>query len=76
MQIEAGKPENGHDVTRILELAQNLAQQYVGFSPSQKRQVVDSVFLNLRLDTINLCGDYRLPFAILVENRNSPVNSG
>lgn len=63
-RIEAGKQENNTDAAKILELAQRLPQQYLMFAPPQKRQVVDSVFLNLRLDTVNLCGEYRLPFSI------------
>ena len=75
-QIAAGRQENNSDAAKILELAQRLSQQYVVFSPTQKRQVVDSVFLNLRLDTVNLCGEYRLPFSILAESRGRPLNSG
>jgi len=71
-QIVAGKQENNSDAAKILELAQCLSQQYVIFSPVQKRQVVDSVFLNLRLDDVTLCVDYRLPFSILAENRSCP----
>jgi len=75
-QIKTGKQENSRDAATILELAQHLAQQYVTFPPPQKRQIVDSVFLNLRLDTVNLCGNYRLPFSILAENSHRPLNSG
>jgi len=75
-QIEAGKPENSHDAARILELAQHLAEQYVTFPSPQKRQITDSVFLNLRLDDVTLCGDYKLPFSILAENDNHPLDSG
>jgi hypothetical protein len=75
-QIKAGKREDNRDAAKILELAQRLPQQYLMFPPPQKRQVVDSVFLNLRLETINLYGDYRLPFSILAENRDRPLNSG
>ena len=75
-RIETGKQENNSNAAKILELAQRLPQQYLMFAPPQKRQVVDSVFLNLRLDTVNLCGEYRLPFSILAENRGHPLNSG
>jgi DNA invertase Pin-like site-specific DNA recombinase len=75
-QIEAGQQEDNGDAAKILELAQRLPEQYLTFTPPQKRQVVDSVFLNLRLDTVNLCGDYRLPFSILADNHTRPLKSG
>lgn len=68
-QIAAGKQEDNGDAAKILELAQLQPQQYLMLTPPQKHQVVDSVFLNLRLDAVNLCGDYRLPFSILAKNR-------
>lgn len=75
-EIKTGRQTKGDDAARILELTQNLAAQYVTLSADQKRRVVDSVFLNLRLDDISLCGDYRLPFSILAENGNHPPESG
>jgi len=75
-QVESGKQVNSYDAAKILELTQLLAAKYVTFPSPKKRQIVDSVFLNLRLDDISLCGAYRLPFAILAENRTHPLNSG
>ncbi len=75
-QTKAGKQENGRDAAKIIELAQHLAEQYVTFPPPQRRQIVDSVFSNLQLEDVNLCGDYRLPFSILAENSHRPLNSG
>ena len=54
----------------------NLVAQYVTLPAGQKRRVVDSVFLNLSLDGVSVCGDYRLPFSILAENGEHPLNSG
>jgi len=75
-QIKEGKEDNNGNAAEILELAQHLAKQYVTFSPPQKRQITDSVFLNLRLDDATLCADYWLPFSILAENDDHPLNSG
>ena len=75
-QTEAGKQENGRDAAKIIELAQHLAEQHVTFPPPQRRQIVDSVFSNLQLENVNLCGNYRLPFSILAENHLCPLNSG
>ena len=72
----AGKRGNNSNAARILELAQRLSQQYVVFSTLPKRQVVDLVSLNLRLDAVDLCGQYRLPFSILVESHRRPLKSG
>ena len=58
----------------IIELAQGLSERFVTFSTPKKRQVVDAVFSNLRLDRATLLGDYRLPFSILAENSSSPLN--
>ena len=74
--IEAGKQENSRNAAEILEPAQHLAEQYVTFPSFQKRQIIDSVFLKLRLDDVNLCADYKLPFSILAENGDHPLNSG
>jgi len=73
-QIETGKQENIRDPAKILELAQHLAGQYVTLPAPQKRQIADSVFSNLQLDDVTLCGNYRLPFSILAENGNHPLN--
>jgi len=73
-QIETGKQENSRDPAKILELAQHLAGQYVTLPAPQKRQIADSVFSNLQLDDVTLCGNYRLPFSILAENGNHPLN--
>ncbi|GAG46535.1 unnamed protein product, partial [marine sediment metagenome] len=73
-QIETGKQENSRDPAKILELAQHLAGQYVTLPAPQKRQIADSVFSNLQLDDVTLCGNYRLPFSILAENGDHPLN--
>jgi hypothetical protein len=68
------RPERSTNMAKILELAQNLAGQYITLPAPQKRQIADSVFSNLQLDDVILCGDYRLPFSILAENGNHPLN--
>jgi site-specific DNA recombinase len=75
-EITQGKRDYSSEPVRIIELAQNLSTQYVTLKPPQKRQIVNSVLSNLELDDITLCGTYRLPFAILAENANHPLNSG
>ena len=75
-QIETGQLKNGDKPVKILELAQHLATQYVTLPSPKKRKIADSVFLNLRLDHVTLCGNYRLPFSILAENGTRPLNSG
>ncbi len=74
--IQTGKQTKCGDAVKVLELAQHLAAQYVALPAGQKRRVVDSVFLNLSLDGVSVCGDYRLPFSILAENGDHPLNSG
>ena len=73
-QVKKGNNEDGCCPAKVFELTQNLSLRYVTFSPSQKRQVVESVFSNLQLDDVNLCGQYRLPFSILAKNAGSPLN--
>ena len=75
-QIPAGERQDGRRAAEVSELAQTLTPQYVTLSAPQKRQISQSVFLNLRLDHVSLCGDCRLPFSILVENGTCPLNSG
>jgi hypothetical protein len=74
--LENGKTPDSDPPLKILELAQDPANQYVTFQTPKKRHVVDSVLLNLRPDNVTLCADYRLPFSILAENGNHPPNSG
>jgi TolA-binding protein len=73
--LQTGKQTQGGDAAKVLELAQHLARQYDTLPAGQKRRVVDSVFLNLSLDGVSVCGDYRLPFSILAENGDHPLNS-
>jgi DNA invertase Pin-like site-specific DNA recombinase len=75
-EITHGKREYSGEPVRIIELAQNLSAQYVTLKPPQKRQIANSVFSNLELDDVTLCGTYRLPFAILAENANRPLKCG
>jgi len=75
-QIKAGKQENNRDAVKIIEIAHHLVEQYITFPSPQKRQIVDSVFSNLKLKGANLCRYYRLPFSILVENNRHPLKSG
>ena len=46
----------------------------VTLKPPKKRQIADSVFSNIELNGVNLCAEYKLPFAILAENANRPFN--
>ena len=73
-QTKSGLQEDTGGPVKILELAQHLSRQYVTLKPPQKRQIADSVFSNLELDGVSLCAEYRLPFAILAENGNHPLN--
>ena len=71
-QIKKGGYEKRCDPVRILELAQNLSGQYLKLSSHGKRQIVKTVFSNLRLNDVTLYGDYKLPFAILAKNALCP----
>ena len=73
-QTKLGLQEDSGGPLKILELAQHLSRQYVTLKPSQKRQIANSVFSNLELDSVTLCAEYRLPFAILAKNANRPFN--
>lgn len=75
-EVKTGEQAKGDDAARILELTQTLSSQYVTLPANGKRRVVDSVFLNLHLNGVSVRGDYRLPFAILAENSNHPLESG
>ena len=73
-QLRTGQEENSSKPAQILELAQHLADQYVTLPSPKKRQIVNSTFLNLQLDDVNLCAEYRLPFSILAENAHRPLD--
>jgi hypothetical protein len=75
-EIAHGKQKSSDEPIRIIELAQNLASQYVTLKPPQKRHIINCVLSNLELNGVTLCGTYRLPFAILAENANRPLKCG
>jgi hypothetical protein len=71
-ELTHGKREYSGEPIRIIELSQH----HLTLKPPQKRQIANSVFSNLELDNVTLCGTYRLPFAILTENANRPLDCG
>lgn len=72
--IEKGKQENSQEPAKILEIAQDLSAKYITLESLQERQITHSVFSNLQLDGVTLCGQYRLPFAILADNSAHSLN--
>jgi site-specific DNA recombinase len=61
-----------HDETadiavKAFELSQNLRTQWVGADYAEKRRLLEIVFLNFRLDDVNLVPTTRKPFDLLAE---------
>ena len=67
-QVRAEADQDEIRKSMILKLAEDLLEKFPTLQPAQKRQIVDSVLVNVRLDRTVLAADYTLPFSILAES--------
>ena len=64
--------DRSHDETaelaaKVFELSQTLRQQWLTADYAAKRRILEIVFLNCRLDDVNLVPTMRKPFDVLAE---------
>jgi site-specific DNA recombinase len=79
LRIEAADRDRGDQAalaTRVFELSQALEQKWLTADFSEKRQILDIVFLNLKLDGASLGYEMRKPFDVLAKGLSVPSNRG
>ena len=64
---DAGRQEQAALASKVFELSQELERKWVGANSAEKRQLLDLVCLNFRLDDATLVGETRKPFDLLAE---------
>lgn len=79
LEMEAAdrcRDEQADLAQRVFELSQNLQEMWVTSDCAEKRQILEMVFLNLRLDAANLAFEMRKPFDVLAEGLLVPSSRG
>ncbi len=79
IRVEAADRDRGEQAdlaSRVFELSQALEQKWLTADFSEKRQILDIVFLNLRLDGVSLSYEMRKPFDVLAKGLSVPSNRG
>jgi NADPH:quinone reductase-like Zn-dependent oxidoreductase len=74
VEIPAGWTDE--EAIKVFELSQNLTERWLTADYASKRQILDIVFSNFRLDGVSLCYEMRKPFAFLAKGPFVPSNRG
>ena len=61
---------------KVFELSQSLTEKWLTAEYAEKRQILEIVCLNLKLDDATLCVQMRKPFDVLAEGLNSENSRG
>jgi hypothetical protein len=79
LEMEAadrGSSEQADLAIKVFELSQTLVQKWLTADFSAKRQLLEIVFLNFKLDGVTLCYETRKPFDVLAKGLSVPLNRG
>ena len=79
LQLEAlnrSRDENAELASRVFELSQTLSQKWLTAEYEEKRQILEIVWLNCRLDDVTLVPTIRKPFDVLAEGLLVPDSGG
>jgi len=79
VQLDAlgrGRAEHAEIAVQVFELSQNFVAQWVKARPEAKRQILDLVCLNLKLNGASLCPTMRKPFDLTAEGLNLAKHRG
>jgi hypothetical protein len=79
LQLEAlnrSRDENAELASRVFELSQTLRDKWLAAEYEEKRQILEIVWLNCRLDDVTLVPTIRKPFDVLVEGPFVPDSGG
>lgn len=73
---DATRGEQAENAVKVFELSQSLTEKWLTADYAAKRQILDIVFSNFRLDGVSLCYEMRKPFALLAEGLLVSSNRG
>ena len=79
LQLEAlnrTRDENAELASRMFELSQTLTEKWLTAEYEEKRQILEIVWLNCRLDGVTLVPTIRKPFDVLAEGPFVPDSGG
>lgn len=79
LELEAadrGRDEQADLAQKVFELSQSVLEKWLAADCSEKRQLLQIVFLNLTLDGATLVPTMRKPFDVLVEGLLVPTSRG
>lgn len=79
LQLEAlnrTRDENAELASRVFELSQTLSDKWLTAEYAEKRQILEIVWLNCRLDDVTLVPTIRKPFDVLAEGPFVPDSGG
>jgi len=65
--LDRSHDENAELAAKVFELSQTLPQQWLTADYTAKRRMLEIVFLNCRLDDVNLVPTMRKPFDAIAE---------
>jgi site-specific DNA recombinase len=74
--LDVTRGEQAEQAIKVFELSQSLCEKWVTADYHAKRQILDIVFSNFRLDGVSLCYEMRKPFALLAEGLLVSSNRG
>jgi site-specific DNA recombinase len=74
--LERSNDENAELVCSVFELSQTLTGKWLTADYSQKRQILEIVWLNCQLVDVSLCPTIRKPFDVLAEGLVSKNSGG
>lgn len=74
--VDTTRGEQAEAAIKVFELSQGLSSRWLTADYATKRQILDIVFSNFRLDGVTLCYEMRKPFSILAEGLLVPSNRG
>ncbi len=79
LQLEAlnrSRDENAELASRVFELSQTLTEKWLTAEYAEKRQILEIVWLNCRLDDVTLVPTIRKPFDVLAEGLSVQDSGG
>lgn len=74
--LNRSRDENAELASRVFELSQTLRQKWLAADYIEKRQILEIVWLNCRLDDVTLVPTIRKPFDVLAEGPLVPESGG
>lgn len=79
LRMETADRDSGEQAElaiKVFELSQALTEKWLAADFAAKRQLLEMVFLNFRLDGVSLCYEIRKPFDVLVKGLSVSLHRG